>query len=308
MAKISAKTVKELRDRTGLGMMDCKKALVAADGDIEKAIEDLRKSSGMKAAKKAGRVAAEGLVAVTSSGKSGAIVELNAETDFVGRNEDFQKLVSDIATVSASEKGDLDAIKAAKYPGSDETVEETLTAKIATIGENMNLRRSSSLSVGNGVVSSYIHNSVAPGLGKIGILIALESEGDAARLDVLGKQIAMHVAATNPESISVDDLDQSLVERERTVLSDQARESGKPEEIIAKMVEGRINKYYQEVVLLKQTFVVDGENTVEKAIELVAKEIGSPVKLTGMVRFAVGDGIEKEETDFAAEVAAAVGG
>ncbi|MEH6474733.1 MAG: translation elongation factor Ts [Sneathiella sp.] len=308
MSAITASLVKELRQKSGAGMMDCKKALTETAGDLDAAIDWLRTKGLATASKKSGRVAAEGLVAVTSSGTSGAIVELNAETDFVGRNEEFQKLVSDIATVSANEKGDLDAIKAAKYPGSDETVEETLTAKIATIGENMNLRRSSSLSVGNGVVSSYIHNSVAPGLGKIGILIALESEGDAARLDVLGKQVAMHVAATNPESISVDDLDQSLVERERTVLSDQARESGKPEEIIAKMVEGRINKYYQEVVLLKQTFVVDGENTVEKAIELVAKEIGSPVKLTGMVRFAVGDGIEKEETDFAAEVAAAVSG
>lgn len=308
MSAITASLVKELRQKSGAGMMDCKKALTETAGDLDAAVDWLRTKGLATASKKSGRVAAEGLVAVTSSGTSGAIVELNAETDFVGRNEEFQKLVSDIATVSANEKGDLDAIKAAKYPGSDETVEETLTAKIATIGENMNLRRSSSLSVGNGVVSSYIHNSVAPGLGKIGILIALESEGDAARLDVLGKQVAMHVAATNPESISVDDLDQTLVERERTVLSDQARESGKPEEIIAKMVEGRINKYYQEVVLLKQTFVVDGENTVEKAIELVAKEIGSPVKLTGMVRFAVGDGIEKEETDFAAEVAAAVSG
>ncbi|OUR77017.1 translation elongation factor Ts [Alphaproteobacteria bacterium 46_93_T64] len=308
MSAITASLVKELREKSGAGMMDCKKALTETAGDIDAAVDWLRTKGLATASKKSGRVAAEGLVAVTATGTTGAIVEVNAETDFVGRNDEFQSLVSDIASVSANENGDLDAIKAAKYPGSDETVQETLTRKIATIGENMNLRRAASLSVGNGVVSSYVHNAVAAGLGKIGILIALESEGDAARLDVLGKQIAMHVAATNPESVSVDDLDPELVERERTVLSDQARESGKPEEIIAKMVEGRINKYYQEVVLLKQTFVVDGENTVEKAIDLVAKEIGSPIKLTGMVRFAVGDGIEKEETDFAAEVAAAVSG
>jgi len=308
MSAITASLVKELREKSGAGMMDCKKALTETAGDIDAAVDWLRTKGLATASKKSGRVAAEGLVAVTATGTTGAIVEVNAETDFVGRNDEFQSLVSDIASVSANENGDLDAIKAAKYPGSDETVQETLTRKIATIGENMNLRRAASLSVGSGVVSSYVHNAVAAGLGKIGILIALESEGDAARLDVLGKQIAMHVAATNPESVSVDDLDPELVERERTVLSDQARESGKPEEIIAKMVEGRINKYYQEVVLLKQTFVVDGENTVEKAIDLVAKEIGCPIKLTGMVRFAVGDGIEKEETDFAAEVAAAVSG
>ncbi|MBL4666018.1 MAG: elongation factor Ts [Sneathiella sp.] len=280
MSAITASLVKELREKSGAGMMDCKKALTETAGDVDAAIDWLRTKGLATASKKSGRVAAEGLVAVTSAGTSAAIVEVNAETDFVGRNDDFQKLVSDIATVSAQENGDLDAVKAAKYPGLDETVEVTLNRRIATIGENMNLRRAASLKVGNGVVSSYVHNAVATGLGKIGILIALESEGDVARLDVLGKQIAMHVAATNPASISVDDLDQTLVERERTVLSDQARESGKPEEIIAKMVAGRINKYYQEVVLLKQTFVVDGENTVEKAIDLVAKEIGSPIKLT----------------------------
>jgi elongation factor Ts len=308
MSAITAALVKELREKSGAGMMDCKKALTETNGELDAAIDWLRTKGLATASKKSGRVAAEGLVAVKASGTTGAIVEVNAETDFVGRNEDFQNLVSSIATVVATEGGDLNAVKAAKFPGSEESVEETLTSKIATIGENMNLRRAQSLSVSNGAVASYVHNAVADGLGKIGILVALESEGDADRLIVLGKQIAMHIAATNPESISVDDLDPEIVERERTVLSDQARESGKPEEIIAKMVEGRINKFYQEVVLLKQTFVVDGENTVEKAIDLVAKEIGSPIKLTAMARFAVGEGIEKEESDFAAEVAAAVSG
>ncbi|MBE7637576.1 elongation factor Ts [Sneathiella sp. P13V-1] len=306
MSAITASLVKELREKSGAGMMDCKKALTEANGDLDAAIDWLRTKGLATASKKSGRVAAEGLVAVKTEGTTGAIVEVNAETDFVGRNEDFQKLVGDIASVVASVGDDLDAVKAAAYPGSSDTVEATLTNAIATIGENMSLRRAQALTVSNGVVASYIHNAVTDGLGKIGILVALESEGDADRLTALGKQLAMHIAATNPQSISVDDLDQSLVERERQVLSDQARESGKPEEIIAKMVEGRINKFYQDVVLLKQTFVIDGENTVEKAIDLVAKEIGSPIKLTAMVRFAVGEGIEKEESDFAAEVAAAV--
>ncbi len=204
--------------------------------------------------------------------------------------------------------GDLDAIKAADFPGGNDTVEATLTNAIATIGENMNLRRAAKISVQNGVVASYVHNATAEGLGKIGILVALESEGDAAKLKEFGKQIAMHVAATNPEAVAIDELDPASVDRERSVLSEQARESGKPEEIIAKMVEGRLNKFYQEVVLLKQTFVIDGENSVEKAIDLKGKEIGSPIKIAGMVRYAVGEGIEKEEADFAAEVAAAVSG
>jgi len=306
MSKVTPALVKELRVKSGAGMMDCKKALTAAEGDVDAAIDWLRTKGLATASKKSGRVAAEGLVAVTASGTTGAIVEINAETDFVGRSEEFQALVRGIASVSAEFGGDVDVIKTTKFPGSDDTVEATLTNAIATIGENMNLRRAKRVSVENGVVASYMHNAVTDGLGTLGILIALESEGDAAKLEVLGKQIAMHVAATNPESISVDDLDPASVERERTVLSDQARESGKPEEIIAKMIDGRINKFYQEVVLLKQTFVIDGENSVEKAIDLVAKEIGSPIKLTGMVRFAVGEGIEKVESDFAAEVAAAV--
>ncbi|MCG8492295.1 MAG: translation elongation factor Ts [Sneathiellales bacterium] len=308
MAAITAGLVKELREKSGAGMMDCKKALTETDGDLDAAVDWLRTKGLATASKKSGRVAAEGLVAVTTSGTKGAIVEVNAETDFVGRNEDFQKLVLGIAEVSASENGDVNAIKAAKFPGSDSSVEESLTNAIATIGENMNLRRAGSLEVSSGVVSSYVHNATAPGLGKIGILVALESEGDAAKLEEFGKQIAMHVAATNPEAVSVDELDPASVDRERTVLSEQARESGKPEEIIAKMVEGRLNKFYQEVVLLKQTFVVDGENSVEKAVELKGKEIGAAIKIAGVARYAVGEGIEKEEADFAAEVAAAVSG
>ncbi|WP_169545589.1 translation elongation factor Ts [Sneathiella aquimaris] len=308
MAEITAAKVKELREKSGAGMMDCKKALTETAGDLDAAIDWLRTKGLATASKKSGRVAAEGLVAVSTSGTSGAIVEVNAETDFVGRNEDFQKLVMGIADVASTQSGDLDAIKAATFPGSDETVEATLTNAIATIGENMNLRRAVSVSVENGVVASYVHNATAPGLGKIGILVALESEGDAAKLEEFGKQIAMHVAATNPEAVSVDELDPASVERERTVLSDQARESGKPEEIIAKMVEGRLNKFYQEVVLLKQTFVVDGENSVEKAVELKGKELGSSIKIASVIRYAVGEGIEKEESDFAAEVAAAVSG
>jgi len=306
MTAITAGMVKELRTRSGAGMMDCKKALTETSGDMDAAIDWLRTKGLATAAKKSGRVAAEGLVAVSANGTSGAVVEVNAETDFVGRNEEFQALVKGIASVATEKGDDIDVIKASPFPGDSVTVEEKLTASIATIGENMDLRRAACLSVTNGVVASYVHNSVTDGLGKIGILIALESEGDSAALAVLGKQIAMHVAATSPQSISVADLDPAAVERERAVLSQQARESGKPEEIIGKMVEGRLSKFYKEVVLLEQTFVVDGENTVKVAIENVAKEIGKPIEVVGMVRFAVGEGIEKEESDFAAEVAAAV--
>ncbi|WP_373088875.1 translation elongation factor Ts [Sneathiella sp.] len=306
MTAITAGLVKELRTRSGAGMMDCKKALTETDGDIDAAIDWLRTKGLANAAKKSGRVAAEGLVAVSANGTSGAVVEVNAETDFVGRNEDFQKLVSGIASVAAETGKDVDGIKASLFPGASVTVEEKLTAAISTIGENMNLRRATSLSVEKGVVASYMHNAVAEGLGKIGILVALKSDGDTEALATLGKQIAMHIAATSPQSISVADLDPEAVERERGILSQQARESGKPEEIIGKMVEGRLSKFYKDVVLLEQTFVIDGENTVKAAIDVVAKQIGSPIEVTGMARYAVGEGIEKEETDFAAEVAAAV--
>jgi|TARA_R110002094_G_scaffold173411_1_gene154747 elongation factor Ts len=306
MTAITAGLVKELRTVSGAGMMDCKKALTETNGDMEAAIDWLRTKGLATAAKKSGRVAAEGLVAVVASGTTGAVVEVNAETDFVGRNEDFQKLVSGIAAVAAEQGDDLEAIKASPFPGGSMTVEQKLTDAIATIGENMALRRAVKLSVAKGVVASYVHNSVTEGLGKIGILVALESEGDADKLATLGKQIAMHIAATSPQSISVADLDPAAIDRERAVLSQQARESGKPEEIIGKMVEGRLSKFYKDVVLLEQTFVIDGENTVKAAIDAVAKEIGKPITVSGMARFAVGEGIEKEESDFAAEVAAAV--
>ncbi len=305
MTAITAALVKELRTVSGAGMMDCKKALTETNGDMEAAIDWLRTKGLATAAKKSGRVAAEGLVAVVVSGTSGAMVEVNAETDFVGRNDEFQALVSGIAAVALEKGDDLDAIKASAFPGGAISVEEKLTESIATIGENMALRRAVKLGVAKGAVASYVHNSVAEGLGKIGILVALESEGDAEKLAALGKQIAMHIAATNPQSISVADLDPAAVERERAVLSQQARESGKPEAIIAKMVEGRLSKFYQDVVLLEQTGVIDGESTVKAAIDAVAKEIGKPITVSGMARFAVGEGIEKEESDFAAEVAAA---
>jgi elongation factor Ts len=284
--------------------MDCKKALTETDGDIEVAVDWLRTKGLAAAAKKSGRVAAEGLVAALTSGTVGAVVELNSETDFVARNDEFQGFVRTLAELSLSNSDDLDAIKALDYPDTGRTVEEQLTHNIATIGENMNLRRAARLQVGSGAVVPYVHNAVASGLGKIGVLVALESSGDADKLSDLGKQIAMHVAAAAPQSLSTDDLDPASVERERSVLVEQAKDSGKPDEIIEKMVEGRLRKFYQEVVLLEQTFVVDNETKIAKVVENAAKEIGAPVTLTGFVRFQLGEGIEREESDFAAEVAA----
>lgn len=308
MAQITAALVKELREKTGGGMMDCKKALQETDGDLEAAIDWLRKKGLAAAAKKAGRTAAEGLIGVATEGGNGAMIELNSETDFVARNDKFQAIVSNIAAIALEKNGDLDAVRGADYPGSGRNVDEELTNAIATIGENMSLRRATGLSVSDGVVSSYIHNAVAGGLGKMGVLVALESSGDKAKLDELGKQLAMHVAAANPQSISTDDLDPELVERERSVLRDQALASGKPAEIVDKMIEGRIRKYFQEVVLMEQTFVIDGETVVKKAVKNAEAEIGAPVTVAGIVRYALGEGIEKEESDFAAEVAAATSG
>ncbi len=301
---ITASMVKELREKTGAGMMDCKTALKETDGDMEAAADWLRKKGISKAAKKADRVAAEGLIGVVAAGNKAAVVEVNSETDFVARNESFQVLVRDIAT-AALDAGNADELAAAPYPGSSRSVADQIKETIATVGENMNLRRMQRIEVAQGVVASYVHNAVADGLGKIGVLVALESAGGADRLAALGKQIAMHIAATNPLALNTDELDQSVVDKERDVFSEQARASGKPENIIEKMVEGRLRKFYQEVVLLKQSFVINPDLTVEKAIEEVAKEIGSPVTLTSFVRFGLGEGIEKEETDFAAEVAAA---
>lgn len=308
MAQITAALVKELRESSGAGMMDCKKALTETEGDLEAAVDWLRKKGLAAAAKKAGRVAAEGLVAVSSQGKTGAVVEVNSETDFVARNENFQDFARNCAEIALSVGGDLEKTKAAAYPGSGNAVADELTNMIAKIGENMALRRSAGIAVENGVVCSYIHNQTVPGLGKIGVLVGLESTGDAAKLESLGKQLAMHVAAAQPQAVDRDGVDASALERERDVLSEQARASGKPEEIIAKMVEGRLRKFYEEVCLLEQVFVIDGENKVSKVLEAAAKEAGAPIKIVGFERFQLGEGVEREESDFAAEVAATLGG
>ncbi len=304
---ITAGMVKDLREKTGAGMMDCKAALTETNGDMEAAIDWLRAKGLAKAAKKAGRVAAEGLVGVASKGTTAAVIELNSETDFVARNDGFQALVRDVAAVALTAGGDVEAISAAGYPGSGKSVDASIKDAIATIGENMTLRRAAVLSVNDGVVSTYVHSAISDGLGKIGVLVALESAGDKDKLNALGRQIAMHIAATSPLSLNVDQLDPAVVERERAVFIEQARESGKPDNIIEKMVEGRIRKFYEEVTLVKQAFVIDPDKTVEQAVEALGKELGTAVTLSGFVRFALGEGIEKEETDFAAEVAAAAG-
>ncbi|MEC9266292.1 MAG: translation elongation factor Ts [Pseudomonadota bacterium] len=306
MGQISASMVKDLREKTGAGMMDCKKALAETDGDMEAAVDWLRKKGLAAAAKKSGRVASDGLVAVVTEGTSGAAVEINAETDFVARNESFQTFVSEVAKIALAHGGDAAQTQAAAYPGTGRTVEEQLTHNIATIGENMSFRRSVALTVENGIVAGYVHSATAPGLGKIGVLVALESTGDTAKLEALGKQIAMHVAAARPEALKVEDVDSSNLERERAVLVEQAKASGKPDNIIEKMVEGRIRKYYEEVVLLEQVYVIDGETRVKKIVEDAAKDVGAPVTLAGFVRYELGEGIAKKEEDFAAEVAAAM--
>ncbi|MEM6762660.1 MAG: translation elongation factor Ts [Pseudomonadota bacterium] len=304
---ITAQQVKALREQTGVGMMDCKTALNETGGDMEAAVDWLRKKGLSKAAKKAGRVAAEGLIGAASKAGSAALVEVNSETDFVARNDQFQKLVSAVADEALKASGDIEALKAAPFPGTARTVAEEVTEAVATIGENLSLRRTAALSVSEGVVSTYLHNAVAPGLGKIGVLVALESSGDPAKLDDLGRKIAMHVAAVNPLALDADAVPADAVERERAVYADQARASGKPENIIEKMVEGRMRKFFEEVVLLKQAFVVNPDQTIEVALKDAGSELGAPIKMTGFVRFALGEGIEKEEADFAAEVAAAAG-
>ncbi|MBG6165903.1 elongation factor Ts [Labrenzia sp. EL_195] len=302
---ITAAMVKELREKSGAGMMDCKAALSESGGDMEAAVDWLRTKGLAKAAKKAGRVAAEGLVGVAADGGKAAVIELNSETDFVARNEGFQELVTKVAKAAVGTDGSVEAVSATDLDG--KSVSDAITDAIATIGENMTLRRSALLAVNEGVVSVYVHGKVAEGLGKIGVLVALESSGDKSKLDALGRQIAMHVAATSPLALNVAELDQAVVEREKSVFSEQARESGKPDNIIEKMVEGRLRKFYEEVTLEKQAFVINPDQTVEQAVEALAKELGTEVKLSGFVRFALGEGIEKEEQDFAAEVAAATG-
>jgi elongation factor Ts len=306
MAEITAALVKELRESTGAGMMDCKKALNETAGNIEEAVDWLRKKGLAAAAKKAGRVAAEGLVAIATNGLHGAVVEVNAETDFVARNDQFQGFVASVATLALAKGDDVAVLKAAALP-SGQSLEEELTALIATVGENMNFRRALRLSVKDGVVAGYMHGATAPGLGKIGCLVALESTGDKAKLLEIGKQIAMHVAAANPLFLNIDSVDGAALERERAVLTEQAAASGKPAEVIEKMVVGRIRKYYEEVVLVEQLFVIDGETKISKVLENAAKAVGAPVALTGFARFALGEGIEKESKDFAAEVAAQLG-
>ncbi len=307
MTQVSAAMIKDLRGKTGAGMMDCKKALEESEGDIEAAVDWLRTKGLAAAAKKAGRVAAEGLVAVQADGNKGAVVEVNSETDFVARNDQFQDFARTVVgLVQSSGSGDLDTLQSVAYPGSERNVGEELTHMIATIGENMSLRRADTLSVAEGVVANYVHSAAAPGLGRIGVLVGLESSGDQAQLAALAKQVAMHVAAASPQSVSTDDLDPEAVERERAVLSEQARDSGKPEEIIAKMVEGRLRKFYQEVVLTEQTWVIDGESKVAAVLEQAGKDLGAPVKVAGFIKYVLGEGIDREESDFAAEVAAQV--
>lgn len=307
MAQISASMVKELRGRTGAGMLDCKKALVESDGDIEAAGEWLRKKGLAAAAKKSGRVTAEGLVGLRTERARGALVEVNAETDFVARNENFQAFVGAAADVALGVGGDLAALKAADYPESARTVEGELTNLIATIGENMTLRRAAGLSVDEGVVASYMHNSAAPGLGKIGILVGMKSAAEPGALQQLGKQVAMHVAASSPRAVTAEDLDAATVEKEREILREQAAASGKPPDIVEKMIEGRLRKFYEDVVLMNQTWVIDGESKVSKVIEAAAKDLGTPIEITGFVRYQLGEGVERKEGDFAAEVAQLAG-
>jgi elongation factor Ts len=298
MAEITAALVKELREISGAGMMDCKKALAENAGNVEAAVDWLRKKGLAAAAKKAGRVAADGLVGVVAENTAGALVEVNCETDFVARNEQFQAFVAAV-TKLALKAADLEALKALQMPGDSLTVAEKLTQLVATIGENLQLRRMVKLGVSNGVIAAYMHNSIVPNLGKIGVLVALESDADKSKLAALGKQVAMHVAATNPQALTIDSVDPAALERERAVLAEQAKASGKPAEIIGKMVEGRLRKYYEDVVLLEQVYVIDGESRVKQVVEKAGKELGSPVKIAGCVRMAVGEGIDKEQASAA---------
>lgn len=307
MAEITASMVKELRETTGAGMMDAKNALVENKGDMEASVDWLRKKGLAKAAKKSSRTAAEGLVVIATGAKSGVVVEINSETDFVARNEMFQDFVRQAAAVALSGAKTVEELASSNY-GNGKTVQETLTDLIAKIGENMNLRRMSRLEVKDGTISGYIHNAVAPGMGKIAVLVALESTGDKAKLEALGKQIAMHTAAAFPQYLNREAVDVSHLEREKDVIRGQAKAEGKKDDIIEKMLEGRVRKFYEEVCLLEQVFVIDGETKISKVLENAAKDVGAPVTLAGYARIQLGEGIEKEEKDFAAEVAAAANG
>ncbi|HEY5598168.1 MAG TPA: translation elongation factor Ts [Kiloniellales bacterium] len=311
MAEITAALVKDLREKTGAGMMDCKKALTETAGDLEAAVDWLRTKGLAAAAKKAGRVAAEGLVGVCVEDRRGAMTEVNSETDFVARNEAFQAFVRKTAALGLRAGGDVEALRASAYNGNGgQSVAEALTALIARVGENMAVRRTACLEVKSGVVAAYVHNQVsaeAPDLGKIGVLVALESTGAVDKLRAFGKQLAMHISWAAPQAIDVADVDPATLERERNVLAEQARESGKPESIIEKMLEGRLRKYYEEVCLLEQTFVIDGETKVRKAVERAAADVGGPIRIAGFRRFQLGEGVQRDEGDFAAEVAAQLG-
>ena len=304
MADVTAALVKELRDKTGAGMMDCKRALGDTGGDIEGAVDWLRKKGLAAAAKKSGRVAAEGLVGVATRGHAGAAVEVNSETDFVARNELFQNFVRTAGVLALGAGGDVDALKEAPYPGTGRTVAGELTELVARIGENLVLRRSAHLEVERGVVASYVHNSLGPGLGKIGVLVALESEAEGDALAGVGRQLAMHVAAAKPLYIDIAAVSPAALDRERAVLREQAQASAKTEAIVERMVEGRLRKFYEEVVLLEQIFVIDGERRVGKVIEAAAKELGAPIRVAGFVSFVLGEGVERPPSDFAAEVGA----
>jgi elongation factor Ts len=306
MATITAAMVKELREVSGAGMMDCKNALTENDGNMEASIDWLRAKGITKAEKKSGRTAAEGLVGIASTSHSAVVVEVNSETDFVARNDAFQDIVRHVANVAITTDGSNEAVGTAIYPGSEKSVSDIIKDAVGTIGENMSFRRAAKLSVKDGVVATYMHNSVADGLGKLGVLVAIETAGGHDEARAFARQVAMHIAATSPLALSADEVDPAAVERERAIFTEQARESGKPDAIIEKMVEGRIRKFYEEVVLLKQGFVMNPDITVEAALKEAEKAIGAPAKITGFVRMALGEGIEKEVTDFAAEVAAAV--
>jgi elongation factor Ts len=305
---ITANMVKDLREKTGAGMMDCKAALNENGGDMEAAVDWLRAKGLAKAAKKAGRVAAEGLIGLGAEAKQAALVEVNSETDFVARNQAFQGMTRAISEAALKAKGNLDALGAAKFPGGSGSVADTIKEMIGSIGENMSLRRTAYLSVKDGAVANYMHNTIAPGLGKIGVIVAIESKGDVEKVKAFGKQVAMHIAAANPQAIDADSLDKTLIERERAVLTEQAKESGKPAPVVEKMVEGRLRKFFEEVVLLSQAFVHDPETTVSKALAAAEKDAGASIKITGFYRFALGEGIERPDSDFAAEVAAAAAG
>lgn len=304
MTAISADMIKQIRETTGAGMLDCRKALTETAGNMEEAIDWLRKKGLSAAAKKSGRVAAEGVVAAQSAGTKAAVIELNSETDFVSRNEQFQKLAKQIVELALATGGDVEKLRATAFPGTGRSVADEVANAVGVIGENINLRRTAVLEVSKGVVATYIHNAVAPGMGKIAILVGIETDGDKAAAETFGKQVAMHIAAARPEALTTADVDTAKLDRERAVYREQAQASGKPADVIEKMVDGRIRKYYEEVVLLEQLFVIDGKTKISQAVADAAKTVGAPVKITGFVSYRLGEGIEKVTSDFAAEVAA----